>query len=104
LETVGSVSYLDHLETVGSVSYGGPFRNNIGRTIQGDYKSNDLIQFYRQFRFVITMENSEESHYVTEKIINGFRAGIIPVYWGSPNVHCYFHNERFLTLSNDSDE
>jgi FkbM family methyltransferase len=50
------------------------------------------------------MENNEESHYVTEKIINGFRAGVIPVYWGSPNIHRYFHKDRFLSLPNDSIE
>jgi len=97
-------AFLDYLEKCGSVTYGGNFRNNIGKSIQGNYKSNVLIDFYRQFKFVITMENNEEPHYVTEKIINGFRAGIIPVYWGSPNIHRYFHKDRFLTLPNDSIE
>lgn len=97
-------AFLDYLEKWGSVSYGGNFRNNIGRNIQGNYKSNVLIDYYKQFRFVITMENTKESHYVTEKIINGFRAGVIPVYWGSPNIHRYFHEDRFLTLHDDSIE
>ena len=96
--------FLDSLEKHTHVVYGGGFRNNIGNALQGSYNSDNLIHFYKQFRFVITMENSEESHYITEKIINGFRAGVIPVYWGSPNAVQYFNKERFLQLKDDSDE
>ena len=49
------------------------------------------------------MENNQESYYITEKIINGFRAGIVPIYWGTPNVTKYFNPNRFLQLKSDSD-
>ena len=96
--------FLDSLEKHTNVVYGGGFRNNIGNTLQGSYNSDNLINFYKQFRFVITMENSEESQYITEKIINGFRAGVIPVYWGSPNAIQHFNKDRFLQLKDDSEE
>ena len=41
-----------------------------------------LIDEYSKFKFVLTMENSFRKGYVTEKIINAFFAGSIPIYWG----------------------
>jgi len=95
--------FLDELEKRTNVVYGGSFRNNIGFTIRGDHNSSELIEFIRQFKFVITMENNKEDYYITEKICNGFFAGTIPVYWGSPNVYKYFNSKRFLHLKGDTD-
>jgi hypothetical protein len=47
------------------------------------------------------MENEQQDYYITEKIINGFRAGIIPIYWGSPNISNYFNPSRFLCVENE---
>jgi hypothetical protein len=49
------------------------------------------------------MENTKKEHYITEKLINGFRAGIIPIYWGSPHISEYFNTKRFLILEDDSE-
>lgn len=95
--------FLNKLEKTVHVSYGGSFRNNIGHRISGDHNSKELLHFMRQFKFVITMENNEEDYYITEKICNGLFAGVIPVYWGSPNVTTYFNSDRILHLKNDSD-
>jgi len=95
--------FLDKLEQKTHVYYGGNYRNNIGYCIGGDYNSNELIDFIRQHKFVITMENSEEDYYITEKICNGLFAGIIPVYWGSPNVCEYFNRDRFLHLTSENE-
>jgi len=96
--------FLDRLESKMSVEYGGNYRNNIGYCVGGDHNSNELIDFMRQYKFVITMENNEEDYYITEKICNGLFAGIIPVYWGSPNIGKYINNDRFIHLKNSSDD
>jgi len=96
--------FLNKLEQRVHVEYGGNFRNNIGYCIGGHHNSDELINFMKQYKFVITMENNEEDYYITEKICNGFFAGIIPVYWGSPNIAEYFNSNRFLYLKNDSDD
>jgi hypothetical protein len=95
--------FLDKLEQKTHVYYGGSYRNNIGYCIGGDHNSNELIDFIRQHKFVITMENSEEDYYITEKICNGLFAGIIPVYWGSPNICEYFNSNRFLHLTSENE-
>jgi hypothetical protein len=96
--------FLDALEQRMYVAYGGSFRNNIGYCVGGDHNSDELIQFIRQHKFVITMENSEEDYYITEKVCNGLFAGVVPVYWGSPNIKEYFNEKRFIHLKDDSDE
>ena len=95
--------FLDKLEKYVHVYYGGSFRNNIGYTIGGDHNSSELLHFMRNFKFVITMENNKEDYYITEKICNGLFAGVIPVYWGSPNITTYFNSDRILHLKDDSD-
>ena len=95
--------FLDKLEKQISLLYGGSYKNNIGGSINGTYHSDNLINFYKKTRFTVTMENSREDYYITEKIINGFRAGNIPIYWGSPYITKYFNPKRFLLLENTSE-
>jgi len=96
--------FLDSLEQKAHVLYGGSYRNNIGGNVEGYYASDALTQFYSKCRFAITMENSVGDYYLTEKIINGFRAGVISIYFGSPCVGTYVHEDRFLCLKHGSDE
>jgi hypothetical protein len=42
---------------------------------------------YREYKFVITFENSQHPGYMTEKLINPILAGSIPIYWG---VRCLY--------------
>jgi hypothetical protein len=46
------------------------------------------------------MENTKQETYITEKIINGFLANTIPIYWGSNNITDYFNEERFINIIN----
>lgn len=96
--------FLDKLEAKMHVDYGGGVRNNIGYCVRGDHNSNELLAFMRQYKFVVTMENNEEDYYITEKICNGLFAGVVPVYWGSPNICEYFNKDRIIHLENGSDE
>lgn len=95
--------FLDALQPKLAVSYGGSFRNNIGTRVGGTHAGEELIRFYRNFKFVIAMENSQEEYYITEKLYNAMRAGIVPVYWGSPNVSKYFNPNRFLHVRSEYD-
>ena len=98
-------SFLDKLEKKMNVLYGGAYKNNIGGLITpfcSGYSEN-LINFYKNTKFVITMENTKIEHYITEKLINGFRAGIVPIYWGSPHIYKHFNPKRFIVLEDDSE-
>ena len=97
------LTFLDKLEKRMDVLYGGSYKNNIGGKLEGNFASDNLLNFYKNSKFVITMENTKIGHYITEKIINGFRAGIIPIYWGSQHVTKYFNSKRFIILEDTSD-
>lgn len=78
---------------------GGKHDNNVGFVVPGSYNSNDMVDFYRRGKFAITMENNDKPYYVTEKLVNGIRAGVVPIYWGSSRVTEFFNPRRFIHLS-----
>jgi hypothetical protein len=97
------INFLDKLENKMTVLYGGFYKNNIGGKIQGNFASDTLLNFYKNSKFVITMENKRIGHYITEKLINGFRAGIIPIYWGSQHISEHFNSKRFIILEDTTE-
>jgi hypothetical protein len=96
-------AFLDKLEQKLPILYGGSYKNNIGRKVEGNFASDNLLNFYKNTKFVITMENTKIGHYITEKLINGLRAGTIPIYWGSQHISKYFNTRRFLILEDTTE-
>ena len=64
------------------------------RTIE--YKEDALIDFM----FSIVVENSDCNDYFTEKLIDCFAVGTIPIYWGTKNLGCYFDIDGVLAFDN----
>jgi GR25 family glycosyltransferase involved in LPS biosynthesis len=44
------------------------------------------IDFYKQYKFALTFENSSAPGYCTEKLFHAKIAGCVPIYWGDPYV------------------
>jgi len=42
------------------------------------------------------MENTNSKGYITEKIINAFAAGAVPIYYGTPEVFDLFNRNAFI--------
>lgn len=76
------------------VSCGGPLMNNIGRVIPRDIKHK--ILFLSEYKFNIAFENGIYPGYETEKLIDGFYAGTIPIYLGSSIIDRDFNTKRFI--------
>ena len=53
----------------------------------------------RDFRFNIAIENSQVDLYFTEKILDCFSTGTIPIYWGCPSINTYFDKEGIITFN-----
>ena len=98
------LTFMNHLEKKMPVKYGGKYKNNIGRIVSGHCNSPAMTDFYRGGKFAITMENGDRPYYITEKIVNGFRSGVIPIYWGTSKIGEYFNPRRFLRLKSASQE
>lgn len=97
-------TFLDKLERRLPVIYGGSYKNNIGGKLEGHYASDNLTNFYKNSKFAITMENARVGHYITEKLINGFKAGVVPIYWGSKHVAEHFNSKRFIILEDTTED
>lgn len=69
-----------------------------GKTAPGGYA--DLNILYGQYNFVMAMENMQKPGYVSEKIVNAFNSGAIPIYWGdSETVNTIFNKNAYIDLS-----
>lgn len=84
-------------------SYGkccGNFPNTKKHNPGGGWQSEELIDAYKNYKFVIAMENKCIDGYVTEKILNVFYSGAIPIFWGSSNVNTLFNEKAFINVNN----
>jgi GR25 family glycosyltransferase involved in LPS biosynthesis len=57
------------------------------------------VDFYKDFQFAITFENSTNPGYTTEKLFHAKVAGAIPIYWGDPHVDRDFDSSGFLNMN-----
>lgn len=73
-----------------TVDSGGSYLNNIG------YNVDDKIMFLKDYKFSFAIENVSHEGYCTEKIVESFAAGTIPIYWGDPDVMEYFNDKAFI--------
>lgn len=49
------------------------------------------------YRFSIVVENCQADYYFSEKLIDCFQTGTIPLYYGCPSINKFFHlNEKFI--------
>ena len=69
------------------------------RRVPENWKSEKLIDSYKNYTFVLAMENKCKSGYVTEKIVNAFYSGSIPIYWGSSNINEFFNRDAFINVN-----
>jgi hypothetical protein len=59
-----------------------------------EYKEIGLTDFM----FTIVIENIRADDYFTEKLIDPFLTGTIPIYWGCPNIKEYFNTDGMILL------
>jgi hypothetical protein len=96
--------FINIAEKYFNIDHLGPYRNNVGYNISGDYGSNSVIQKLKEYKFIICFENSQKDAYITEKIINPFIANIVPIYWGCKRIQSYFNKDRYINLDGVSEE
>ena len=78
-------------------------RNSVdlyGRGIRNFDKKEDVLADYM---FSVTIENDSYPTYWSEKILDCFACGTIPVYYGSPDIGDYFNMDGIIVLTDDFD-
>ena len=53
---------------------------------------------------MICFENSSRENYLTEKLLNAYLGGTIPIYWGCPNIDDYVNRNAILYLKPDHND
>jgi len=88
-------NFLKKLERHFKVDYLGSYKNNKPK-INESYNTQTFINRISEYKFIVSMENSREDTYITERIIHGLLANTIPIYWGSLRVNDYFNLDRII--------
>jgi len=55
-------------------------------------------------KFALTYENAAHPYYITEKIMDGFLGGSLPIYWGSSKIEEDFNEKSFINMTKSSSQ
>lgn len=83
---------IDLLNRYKTVDSGGRYKNNVGGPVK------DKFAFDQTHKFSICFENCLQKGYTTEKIVEAFAAGCIPIYYGNPDIGEEFNTKAFVNV------
>ncbi|KAG7364483.1 glycosyltransferase family 10 fucosyltransferase [Nitzschia inconspicua] len=63
-------------------------------TNRSHFRGNDRI--FQRYKYCLTMENVQQKGYITEKLLNAYLGGCLPIYYGTPEVFNVFHSDSFV--------
>jgi hypothetical protein len=87
------IDFFYKLSEYKNVDSGGRYLNNI------DYAVPNKPEFIKDYKFVISFENSSYPGYATEKIVQPMLVNSIPIYWGDPAVQRDFNAKSFINVN-----
>lgn len=74
------------------VDAAGPHMNNVGFVIpRGEQGVIQKMQWLNQYKFTLACENGQYPGYCTEKMLEAWLAGTVPIYWGSATMPLDFN-------------
>ncbi len=65
-------------------------------TIAGDGPWTEAHKLYKKYKFGLAMENTNQRGYISEKILNAFMGGTVPIYYGTEDVFEVFNRAAFI--------
>lgn len=82
--------FFEKLSAYKQVDSGGKYKNNVGGSVPDKY------EFQKDYKFSLAFENVAVRGYCTEKILDSFAAGTIPIYYGDETVVQDFNPKAFI--------
>ncbi len=83
-------AFFEKLSRYKTVDSGGRYKNNVGGPV------SDKKAFLKNYKFSLAFENTSSLGYCTEKLMDAFQAGTIPIYYGDPSVAQDFNAKAFI--------
>ena len=62
-------------------------------------KINNKIKGLRDYYYHFVIENVKNDYWFTEKLIDSFITGTIPIYWGCPSIGDFFNTEGMIIFN-----
>ena len=90
------LTFINELNKYKKIDFGGSYKNNVG-------KITNKIKFLSSYKFSIAMENSEGDGYLSEKILDSFQSGTIPIYYGDYMVEEYINPKAYILIRGKKD-
>jgi len=87
------IEFFQKLSKYKKVDSAGRYLNNIGHSVE------NKREFIKEYKFVISFENSSFPGYTTEKLVEPMLVNSIPIYWGDPEVGRDFNTESFVNIN-----
>jgi hypothetical protein len=76
------------------IPFNGQVLPDVNNTPSLDYESK--VNILKDFQFAVTIENSRQENFFTEKLIDCLIMKTIPIYWGCPNVSEFFDTTGWI--------
>jgi hypothetical protein len=99
------ISFISSTKNFGAPGH--KLRDDVRKSIDNKVDSygkghNDIdskLDGLKDYMFSIVIENSKLDYYFTEKIIDCFITGTIPIYWGCPSIGDFFDLNGVITFN-----
>ena len=91
------LNFIYKLNEYKKVDMGGKCLNNINRKVK------NKIEFLSDYKFSIAMENSDGDGYLSEKIVDSFLAGTIPIYYGDYILDEFINPKSCILIKGEND-
>ena len=66
------------------------------------FLQEDKFPLFETYQYSIVIENSSQTNYFTEKLIDCLITKTIPIYYGCPNIHEYFDTTGWILLTSEN--
>ena len=80
----------------------GGFLKNWSGPPAPQFNTNEYFTFLNSWKFMICFENTKHDYYFTEKLLNAYCGGTIPIYWGCPQIKEYINEKAVLILEENT--
>jgi hypothetical protein len=99
------VSYISSTKNFGTQGHGlrAQVREILGNKVDSFGRGHNDIPYklsgLKDYMFSIVIENSKFDYYFSEKVMDCFATGTIPIYWGCPSIGDFFDSDGILSFN-----